>query len=563
MSEYYYNNIKVDQRVTQLSGVPGGLALLDSNGKIPLASLPEIQATPAEPAEEVVLVEKMWDVPGDGIADATSAIKTWLELGGHIYVPEGDYFIANAGSNTGGVTAIITKDLFVRCHPKARFFTDGVDNDLIRIQVPSNGAGLPADGITLKWTGGFFDQENQKVSQVVPFRTEYPPSAQKDGDSNTCDGLYIVGSYTSGTDTLAGIKLCMVSEVSTYGGPHWRSAGGDSGIFTYGCEEQHVFQCRNYGNRDLGIYMSGTGVAGVPCRSFAYNNLQINCFHAIGIKRSSGTSKIFQNHAENCVRGFLMEVTAGDGFTETEISRNTGNKLNVGVRAQGCTGFSVVDNHFTSLGCVMENGTTIESVVGSVGFIFEGCKHGSMRYNTFLGETSGVRTTYPSTREMINLVAFNTTETENMVIIGNVGDGLRVFGTDEGLNNSFIENCVYNAQTSANMTVVGTNYFEVRLDPTTNARSYNAPLLFSDGSISAPIIARRTSPGNGIRFTTNTVAMTVAGVDRFATTSTGVGFNGTTAIAKPTLNSAATDTASTQALVNSIRSALINYGLCS
>jgi hypothetical protein len=40
-----------------------------------------------------------------------------------------------------------------------------------------------------------------------------------------------------------------------------------------------------------------------------------------------------------------------------------------------------------------------------------------------------------------------------------------------------------------------------------------------------------------------------------------VGFNGTAPIAKPTLNAAATDAATTQALVNQIRAALINYGL--
>lgn len=42
-----------------------------------------------------------------------------------------------------------------------------------------------------------------------------------------------------------------------------------------------------------------------------------------------------------------------------------------------------------------------------------------------------------------------------------------------------------------------------------------------------------------------------------------VGFNGTTPIAKPTLNAAATDLATVIALANQIRVALINYGLCS
>jgi len=41
-----------------------------------------------------------------------------------------------------------------------------------------------------------------------------------------------------------------------------------------------------------------------------------------------------------------------------------------------------------------------------------------------------------------------------------------------------------------------------------------------------------------------------------------VGFNNTAPIAKPALNAAATDAATTQALVNQIRTALINYGLC-
>ena len=50
-------------------------------------------------------------------------------------------------------------------------------------------------------------------------------------------------------------------------------------------------------------------------------------------------------------------------------------------------------------------------------------------------------------------------------------------------------------------------------------------------------------------------------VPKIYATPTGLGFNGFTAIAKPTLNAAATTAAETTALVNQIRQGLINYGL--
>jgi hypothetical protein len=51
------------------------------------------------------------------------------------------------------------------------------------------------------------------------------------------------------------------------------------------------------------------------------------------------------------------------------------------------------------------------------------------------------------------------------------------------------------------------------------------------------------------------------GTVKVETSTTGVGFNGTAAIAKPTLAAVATDAASTLTLANSIRTALINLGL--
>lgn len=57
------------------------------------------------------------------------------------------------------------------------------------------------------------------------------------------------------------------------------------------------------------------------------------------------------------------------------------------------------------------------------------------------------------------------------------------------------------------------------------------------------------------------LSLRAGNANRVNITNTGIGFNGNTALAKPTLAVAATDAATTQALANSIRTALINYGL--
>lgn len=69
--------------------------------------------------------------------------------------------------------------------------------------------------------------------------------------------------------------------------------------------------------------------------------------------------------------------------------------------------------------------------------------------------------------------------------------------------------------------------------------------------------------GNGWRVYVNGGSIRMLS-DSTGTTFTGnMGFQGNTPIAKPALNVAAVDPATTMALVNQIRTALINYGLCS
>ncbi|WP_430261906.1 hypothetical protein [Neorhizobium sp. DAR64862/K0K3] len=57
------------------------------------------------------------------------------------------------------------------------------------------------------------------------------------------------------------------------------------------------------------------------------------------------------------------------------------------------------------------------------------------------------------------------------------------------------------------------------------------------------------------------LSLRAGNANRVNITNTGIGFNGNTAIVKPTLAAAATDATTTQALANSMRTAFINYGL--
>lgn len=466
---------------------------------------------------------------GNGILDDTATLTALLIYGGEIQIPEGDYLIAAAGTDAGGVDAIITRSINVTCHPKARFFTNGLDNDLIRISVPSNGAGLPSEGITVDWFGGYFDQSAQKNSTSIPFIVEYPPP--NPGASATCDALSIRGDYAVSGTEYSGIKRAVVRQVTTYAGDHWQIAGGDGGIFVGGCEEQLVEKVRNIGSRDLGVYASGSNGGTLRCRTTIKDNYAENSFHAAAIKRSAGYGQMTGNHAENCVRAFLVDLVSGTGFQGFGLSGNTGNKCGISFRLQLTRGFSVHDNHFTNLGATLSDGTTVEPIAGCDFLVTLGCSYGSVANNTIDGLTAGGAATE---RRLIICGTDTATSTLSKFITwqSNVGIGLRTAGADTGENNAFNQNVVYEAVTSANMTALGANSSEVRVDPTAGFRIFNTPVQFADGTVSAPTIARRGQPQTGIYFGTNTVGMAVSNQSRVLVSNTGIGFNGNSPVAR-------------------------------
>lgn len=507
---------------------------------------------------EYVTVTDFDNVDKNGEVDSTAGLIEAFSNGGEIHVPDGNYLIAAAGPDSGGVSVILRASTRITCSPKARFFTNGLDNDLITFVVDAD----TPDGIILNWKGGLFDQTAQKNSTVMPFTTEYPPA--NPGVSGTCDGLSIRGDTTVGGTPVSKIRRCVVEEVITVAGTHWHTAGGDSGIFISGCEEQHALNCVNVGNRDCGIYASSDATGVLVCRTVISDNKHFDCFHGNAVKRSLGYATVTGNYAENCVRGFLADLVAGTGFVGLDMRGNKGAKCNIFVRVNKVSGFSVRDNHFNSLGAVMDDGVTIVSInQDCIGLDVQGGTLGEVSGNTVDGLTAGAITAFATECNLLRSESYTDgTLTTRTLWRDNKGNGLRSVGTDSGDMNSFIDNVVFNALTSANMTGFGTNAWEQRQDPLTNARTFRQAVSFSDGTKAAPSISRAGQSSLGIRFAANLLALTVSSNDRFSASNTGIGFNDTAPIAKPSLGSDATDAASTQTLANNIKAALINYGLC-
>jgi hypothetical protein len=472
-------------------------------------------------------VIKDFGAAGDGVADDTAALTAAFSTGGYIFVPKGLYRVVGTGVDSGGVFIPLTKSTRVVCDPEAVFIASDLDNDIIRFQVPADGVGVPADGIVFAWTGGTFDQRNQKQSTSVPFRTEYPAPAGTQGGSGTCDGLSIRGAYTVLGAPVSGVKLCVVSEVTTIAGVHWETAGGDTGIYVDGCEEQHVLRCRNVGSRDLGIYVSGDSTGVLRCRSLVEGNVHINCFHGNAIKRSTGFSKIAGNHAQGCVRGYLAETLIGNGNISLEITGNTGGQCGIMIRADDCNGFSISDNHFRNLGTLLADGTTIEDKGGADVIVTRGCTKGSVRYNTCFGAIAGLATTYALSSRRLIFCTANTASVQSTFVtwIGNQGSELASAGVDTGTSNQFIENVMFDSTSSPNMTALGTSAYEVRVDPTNGIRTFRNPVYFNDGSETAPALSRAAQPSVGMYFGTNKLGL-CAGDERLTLTNTGMSFYG-------------------------------------
>ena len=509
-----------------------------------------------------------YNIDRAGNTDVTADLITLLEEGGQIYFPEGDYLIAGAGPDAGGAYAEITKDLHVRCHPKARFFTDDLDNDLIRLSVPADGTGLPADGIVVLWEGGIFDQRSQKRSTSVPFSSEWPVIAPvQQGTSATATGLSIRGDYSSGGVPYHGIKSAEVSAVRVIAGDHWMTAGGDEGIFIGGCQTGIVRGSTFIGSRDLGVYFSGDETNGtLRCKSISFGNTYINCFGGVSQKRSGGDVSFTGETFINCPRPTGVEHLLGGGASRVLIKDNTFVNCNCITRLTYCTSFEVSDNKATDHGALEADGSTpvghaVSNNVGFAGVWLRGCDRGVVRGNDIASVEAGFATAYAGTGHLLLFEDYDpgsgAVGVTNTICMDNTANFMRRMGVDTAncANNRIINNQVSNAVITS-FSFSGTNSTEVRLLSDMTPAYRNAQ-RFADGSVSLPIISRETQANTGIFFAASKVGIAAAGFERFGANSTGIGFYGSTPVARPVV----TGSKGGNAALTSLLTALSDLGL--
>lgn len=434
-----------------------------------------------------------------GNTSSKLAIKAALEYGGHIHFPDGIYFIEGEGADAGGVLATITKSLQVTCAPNARFVTDSLDNDFIRIEIPSNGAGLPAEKLVCDWDGGFFDQRNQRNSTVVPFMPEYPPA--KPGFSATADAVSIRGFYTDSSGKVrAGLKRATIRRVVTYAGDHWQSAGGDSGVFIAGAEEQVIEYCYLKGNRDLGVYASAHESGQLNCAATVRNNVFDTCFHGAAGKRGFASLDIVHNTFINCVRAAQSEFISVRN-RKVNIQSNNFIGCGINVRIQRTDGGCVSGNHDEFHGATLADGS-IEPVVGLRGYLVDNSSDIHVGPNTATAENPLAAIVYPLQGQGITL----TGTTTGCVQRGNTFRGWRRLGSDEttgGKNRWFDNLCPDGTAKNVVFTDI-TNGVECRVaDALGNAPWWRTPQYFFPTDESAPILRGYSgsgAPTGGIYF---------------------------------------------------------------
>lgn len=459
-----------------------------------------------------------------GLTDCTSIFKSIFERGGYWYIPEGNYLIARAGPNAGGVAATLTKTLRVVCHPEARFFAapgQPLDNNFITFNAPVGGVGLPVGGIDVSWVGGYFDQQTQCVSTSVPFLPEYPAPAGLQGTSATCDALEIKLSYVIGATSYSAARSVYVGDVVFYAGVHWETAGGDAGIFIgAGSGQGKISRCMFYGSRDLGIYSSGvaSGRQGLTIEDCYFES----CFGGVSFKRGMSGYVLRNNTYRNCVVAMASSPT-------TRISEQgivTGNILvgcGIGFRASVSDDNYFMSNQFLSIGALRADGVTPCNPYG-----FSALYWLSGASNNVVLDAHCYVITPGSTGDRYGVLMQdnNASSCTGNRITGILTDNFRYCVANEGTSGGNIINKSYNFNATLPHPLPHLSDNVSRLDPATKQDIPRNPKLFFDGTVALPGMARATQPDTGFGADTNKLFASVAGIERWSLTRTDCTFLG-------------------------------------
>lgn len=401
---------------------------------------------------------KTFGVIADGVTDISVPFIAAIKSGLPITFTNGDYFISPKGANTDGITITdLTIDLDISCEEKAVFIAGVIDGDMIRITVPSTGAGLPSEKLNWKWAGGTFDQRNQKNSTVTPYSAQFPPVNV--GTSATADGLYMVCHYDDGGGSLPAVDSVIFEGITTIGSyDHWTLAGGDSGLFCAGATAVDVINCRDFGQRDAGSYISGESntpgqlqmVSVHGCQSYASCN-------GITVKRGGENVSIYDNHATNTLLPISLQyidlVTIGGG-----VYGNTSTNAWRAFRLDKVTGVNIFGNTARLLGHTMSNGgPDLTTFTYGVGIDCEGVVGCSITNNVIKDKnplyTSATFGDAILMRERVD----TSTKSNNNIVSNNVISGIHDAGNDEaglgGADNLYCFNSIFDC--TVNRFIIG------------------------------------------------------------------------------------------------------------
>lgn len=458
-----------------------------------------------------------------GVTDTTAALITFFQQGGYLFIPDGDYLIANAGPAAGGVYAELTKAIQVECGPKAILHGTNLDHDMINFTVPAGGTGLPTGGIKIVWHGCTFDQTTQKTSTSVPFSATYTSTNQ--GTSGNTDGLDITGGYTITGTTYSGIYYAEISGATFRAGTHWQNAGsgsgGDSGS---GCEAVTLCEYHHnsfFGNRDSGIYtsQSSTGTL-TKVRVDIHNNYFENGFGCATVKRSTQGFSIHDNTCIGAVVGFSALWIVGGGSAEGDIHNNRCSGCQINDKVQYATNLSIHDEKCDNFGAYLANGTSVPATYTATGFELEGLSYSKIYNNT----CTSISATYAALNPyFITLTDYagNSTASTNNILEHNVSIGFHQAGIESGSAdyNEFYENYEWTG-TFPYFSASGTHSSHSYMDYATGIRYHRNPQAFIDGTAAAPTIARLADVTTGIYFGTGSVNLSAGGVEQARLTST-------------------------------------------
>lgn len=144
---------------------------------------------------------------GNGITDDTSAVLGAIVASAGVAPlrlsagPSGaaTTYLINTADATGYAVA---NSVHIVCDPGVTVSGAGQAGDIFRLKMPTNGAGLPADGIPYVWFDGCrYDQTAQKNSTSIPYSGSYPATVLPTTTA-TAEAISVRGAYTTAANTI-------------------------------------------------------------------------------------------------------------------------------------------------------------------------------------------------------------------------------------------------------------------------------------------------------------------------------------------------------------------------